>query len=142
MRVSRRAAALGALGFTTLASLLATARAAGGAKRQCLTLLYPNEPEAKFDFAYYRDTHLALLRKGYGDAIGKIEVRRGLRKGDGSPAAYIVTVTIQINDMEAFDAAGKIHLPAVMADLANFSNVVPVGQIEELMESEPISVEG
>ncbi len=33
--------------------------------------------------------------------------------------------------MEAFEAAGKQHLPAIRADVPNYTNVVPVAQIEE-----------
>jgi hypothetical protein len=36
--------------------------------------------------------------------------------------------------MDDFNAAGKEHLPKLMADLPNFSNITPVGQIEEIVE--------
>jgi len=43
-------------------------------------------------------------------------------------------MTIEILSMEGFDAAGKQHFAALMADLPNFSNTQPVGQIEEIVE--------
>jgi len=43
-------------------------------------------------------------------------------------------MTVQILSMEGFDAAGEVHLPKSLADLANFLNVAPVGQIEEIVE--------
>lgn len=62
-----------------------------------------------------------------------MQVRKGLHKGDGSAPAFVASVTIEILSMEAFDAAGKQHLQELIADLPNFSNITPVGQIEEIV---------
>jgi len=52
---------------------------------------------------------------------------------DGSSPAFIAVMTVEILSMEGFDAAGKEHLPKLFADLPNFSNITPVGQIEEIV---------
>jgi uncharacterized protein (TIGR02118 family) len=131
MRNTRRGAALGlAGGFTALAM------AGPGEKpapRQCLSILYPWSADARFDFDYYTRKHLVMMRELYGDSVGRIEVRKGLRQGDGSPPAYVATATIEIRSMEAFEAAGKQHLGTLFADIPNFSDITPVGQIEEIV---------
>jgi len=140
MRMTRRTAAAGVLGgFTGLGASMATPLAAqaqitdkGKAARLCLTVLYPWQEDAKFDFVYYRDKHLVMLRELYGASVGKMEIRKGLRKGDGSAPAFVASVTIEILSMEGFDAAGKQHFPKLAADVPNFSNIQPVGQIEEI----------
>jgi uncharacterized protein (TIGR02118 family) len=136
MPISRRAINAGMLtGFSTLTTVLSAPLAANAkGAGQCLTVLYPTQPDARFDFDYYRHKHLVMLRELYGKSVGKMQVRKGLRKGDGSPPAFVASVTIEILSMEAFDAAGKEHLPKLMADLPNFSNITPVGQIEEIVE--------
>jgi uncharacterized protein (TIGR02118 family) len=135
MTCSRRSAVRLIGGLTALGALLA-APAAGAKKskdaRHCLSVYYPWQPDARFDFDYYRDKHLAMMSELYGKSVGRFQVRKGLRKGDGSSPAFIAVMTVEIQSMEAFDAAGKQHLPKLLADLANFSNVIPVGQIEEL----------
>jgi uncharacterized protein (TIGR02118 family) len=138
MKLTRRAATqigFTSLGFTSLATLLAAPLAAksesGG--RHCLSVFYPWQADARFDFDYYRDKHLKMMRDLYGKSVGRFEVRKGLRKGDGSPPAFIAVMTVEIRSLDAFDAAGKEHLPTLLADLANFSNVTPVGQIEEVL---------
>src|SRR5881394_2448725 len=119
MRVTRRMAAAGALGgFTALGTLMALPLAAQArnkdtAPRLCLTVLYPWQEDAKFDFEYYRDKHLVMLGKLYG--------------------ASVATVTIEILSMEGFGAAGKQHFPTLAADVPNFSNLKPLGQIEEIV---------
>ncbi len=123
-------------GFTALGTLMTTPLAAQTEEktaRLCLTVLYPWQEDAKFDFAYYRDEHLVMLARLYGDAVGKMVVRKGLRKGDGSPPAFIASVNIEILSMEGFEAAGKQHFPTLAADVPNFSNIKPVGQIEEIV---------
>ena len=132
MRMTRRKAvgsALGGLAATALLSPTHAAKPTGA--RNCFTVLYPWQADARFDFAYYTDKHLPMLRKLYGASVGKMEVRKGLRKGDGSAPAFVASVTIEILSMEGFDAAGKQHLPAIRADVANYTNLVPVAQVEE-----------
>jgi len=121
-------------GFSALPTLLSTPLAAADqASRQCLTVLYPWAADAKFDFDYYRDKHLGMMRELYGSSVGRMEIRKGLRKGDGSPPAFLASMTVEILSMEGFDAAGKLHLQKLFADLPNFSNITPVGQIEEII---------
>jgi uncharacterized protein (TIGR02118 family) len=135
MKTTRRAAVSGALlGFTGLASLMARPLAAADKKtRLNLSVLYPNKPDAKFDFDYYRDKHLALFRELYGAAVGPMTVRKGLRAGDGSPAPFVAILSVIIENQEAFDAAGKLHFQKLFDDLPNFSNIVPVGQVDEIL---------
>ncbi len=135
MSLTRRTVSAGLVtGFSALSTLLAAPLAAAtkGA-RHSLTVLYPWQNDAHFDFDYYQHKHLATMGSLYGKSVGKFQVRKGLRKGDGSSPAFIAIMTVEILSMEAFDAAGKEHLPRLIADLPNFSNVTPVAQIEEII---------
>ena len=137
MSLTRRSVAAGMLtGFSTLSALLAAPVSAAATKgaRHCLTVLYPWQPDVHFDFDYYRKKHLAMMSKLYGKSVGRMQVLKGLHKGDGSSPAFIAIMTVEIHSMEGFDAAGKEHLSKLIADLPNFSNVIPVGQIEEIIE--------
>ncbi len=81
MTITRRTAlgsALGGLTALTALSSQSHAEKSAGAK-PCFTVLYPWQADARFDFAYYTDKHLPLLRQLYGAAVGKMEVRKGLR---------------------------------------------------------------
>ena len=136
MKFTRRSAATNLLGMTALGTLLSTPRSAAAKSsraRHCLAVYYPWQPDAKFDYDYYRDKHLKMLAKLYGKSVGKMQVRKGLRKGDGSAPAFVTALTVEILSMEAFDAAGKEHRPKLIADLANFTNIIPVAQVEEIV---------
>ncbi|MEJ0088040.1 MAG: EthD family reductase [Pseudomonadota bacterium] len=122
-------------GFTALSSLLsAPLAAAASTRRHCLTVLYPWQPDVRFDFDYYRDKHLGMMREWFGASAGTMQIRKGIRKGDGSPPAFVASVTIEIFSMEGFDAATKEHIGQLIADVPNFSSVPPVAQIEEIVE--------
>src|SRR5262245_58081792 len=104
--IGRRAVSAGLLtGFSALSALLsAPLAAASKGSRQCLTVLYPWSADARFDFDYYQNKHLVMLRELYGASVGRMEVHKGLRKGDGSPPAFLCTVSIEILSAEGFEA--------------------------------------
>jgi uncharacterized protein (TIGR02118 family) len=102
--------------------------------RGCITVLYPNTPGVKFDFDYYLRKHATLIDRLYGKSIAKLQLRRGTATPDGKPAPYVAIINIWIADQEAFDAAGAKHGPALVADVPNFTNVMPTIQIDEIVE--------
>jgi len=139
---SRRTVTAALTGLGALPALLAASRSAHSAEgkaagdktaKHCLTVLYQSQSDARFDFDYYQHKHLAMLAELYGKAVGRMQVRKGLRKGDGSAPAYIASVTIEILSMEAFEAAGKEHFPKLLADIPNYTNLTAVAQIEEIL---------
>jgi uncharacterized protein (TIGR02118 family) len=102
--------------------------------RRCITVLYPNKPGVTFDFEYYLKHHATLIDRLYGASIAKLELRRGSATPDGSPAPHIAIINIWIADQAAFDAAGVKHGATLIADVPNFTNTLPVIQIDEIVE--------
>ena len=139
MKFTRRFAGMNLLGMTTLGTLLsapaiaADKEAKPSGARHCLAVYYPWQADAKFDYDYYRDKHLKMLADLYGKSVGKMQVRKGLRKGDGSPPAFVTALTVEILSMEAYEAASQEHVPKLRADIPNFTNIIPVAQIEEIV---------
>jgi len=136
MKLTRRSAATNLLGMTALGALASapTSAADKSAKsRHCLAVYYPWQADAKFDYDYYRDKHLKMLADLYGKSVGKMVVRKGLRKGDGSPPAFVTALTVEILAMEAYEAASKDIVPKLRADIPNFTNIIPTAQIEEVL---------
>jgi uncharacterized protein (TIGR02118 family) len=102
--------------------------------RRCITVLYPNGPGVTFDFDYYLKHHATLIDRLYGASIAKLELRRGSATPVGSPAPYIAVINIWIADQGAFDAAGAKHGATLIADVPNFTNIMPIIQIDEIVE--------
>ncbi|HBI79883.1 MAG TPA: EthD family reductase, partial [Marinobacter adhaerens] len=43
-----------------------------------VSVMYPKTAESTFDLAYYRDTHMALVRDRLGDACKRTAIESGL----------------------------------------------------------------
>lgn len=128
-----KAVTLSAIAAAFGASLPATAMA--GKKHvgeKCMTILYPNEDGVTFDFDYYEKKHMTLIMDLYGKSIRKFELRRGLPGPDGTKSTYVATITIWIGDMEAFAAAGAEHTQTLIDDVPNFTNTLPIAQMDEV----------
>lgn len=98
---------------------------------RCMTILYPNQEDAEFDFAYYRDTHMKLIQSRYGDSIKRMETRRPV-SGTEQDSPYLAVTNIWIRDMKAFSAAAEKHRAELMKDIPNFTNVQGVVQQAEV----------
>lgn len=92
----------------------------------CLTILYPNGENVRWDVDYYRTSHMPLIMRLYGSAaIKRFELRKGESGQSGGSPPFIGTVNIYINDQKAFDAAGAQHGKTLVADVPHFSSVLP-----------------
>ena len=141
-RCNRRTVLLGAgkaaaVGVTTglVAAAPDTAQSAESkAGQQCMTIIYENGPDVRFDFEYYKSTHMPRIMEAYGGSISRFELRRGLPGADGAAPLYIATITIWIADPEAFDAAAAVHQAGLRADVPKFTNAKLLAQRDEIVK--------
>jgi uncharacterized protein (TIGR02118 family) len=101
---------------------------------RCLTVLYPHDPAGHFDHEYYRDHHMTSLVKLFGhEAIGRMEIRKGLGSPDGRSPLYACTANIYVADAEAFAAAAREHHQRIVDDIPRFTSVEPVSVMTEVL---------
>lgn len=92
-----------------------------------LSVFYPQTEGATFDHDYYRNHHVPLAVKTWG--LDRAEIDRGL---DGP---YVAAVHFRFPSREAMNAAmGAEGTSAVMADVANYTNIPPVLQTSEIVD--------
>jgi len=113
--------------YDKLRGQMGAPRAAEKIGDTCLTILYDNSENVRWDVEYYAAHHLPLIMRLYGTrAIRRFELRRGESgQSPGSKPTFIGSIGIYINDQAAFDAAGKEHGAALVKDVPNFSSVMP-----------------
>ncbi len=98
-----------------------------------VNVLYRNTATIKVNMNYYLNTHIPMLRKLLGPALKGALVQQGIGGGaPGSPPEFAVITVLSFDSMEAFQAAFLPHAPAVMADLANFTNEQPSLQFSDV----------
>lgn len=88
-------------------------------------ILYPKTEESTFDMEYYTGSHMPMLVDALGDACQSWGASHGT--GNWSAVGWAM-----VSSREAFDAVMAEHGAAVMADVANYTNVRPemvVGEV-------------
>ncbi len=92
-----------------------------------VTVTYPTSEGSTFDHDYYKATHVPLCLASWPAATGA-----SIDKGVNGPNAAAVHFTFE--SMETFGASmGSEATAAVMADVANYTNITPVMQISEIV---------
>ena len=91
-----------------------------------VSVLYPSGDDTTFNHDYYRDSHVPLALSAWGLEAAEID------KGVSGP--YVAAVHFLFADMDAFQGAMAAEgTGAVMADVANYTNITPVMQISEIV---------
>lgn len=91
-----------------------------------VSVLYPSSEGSTFDHDYYAATHVPLAASTWG--VGA-EIDKGLN------GPYVAAVHFFFESMEQFQAAmGNPGTQAVMADVANYTNIAPVMQVSEVVQ--------
>lgn len=91
-----------------------------------LSVLYPTTEGATFDHDYYRDHHVPLACKAWGLDGADID------KGVTGP--YVAAVHFRFASVEAMQQAmGAEGTAEVIGDVANYTTIVPVQQISEIV---------
>ena len=88
---------------------------------------YPSGEGTTFDHEYYANTHVPLAAGSWKP------VRTEIDKGISGPA--VASVSFYFDSMDAFQGAlGLPETAAVMADVANYTNIEPVMQVSEIVD--------
>jgi len=100
-----------------------------------ISVLYPRETGASFDYDYYTQTHLPLVAARWGDAgLTDVQAYRGVPGPDGAEPAYLLLALLTFASPEAFGGAlGGPHAAEIMGDVANFTGVQPVIQVNQAL---------
>ena len=97
---------------------------------QCATVVYPNKPDAKFDFDYYLTKHVPTVAGFFGTGI---DVQRGTLSPLGPSLAFVCMARIWINSIEHFQVTMTQHGSWILGDVPNYTNIEPIVQIDEVV---------
>jgi uncharacterized protein (TIGR02118 family) len=100
-----------------------------------VSVMYPNEEEAEFDYEYYKSTHMKLVEehlKPFG--VIKTEVDKGVSGGGDEPAPYICIGHLYFETRDGYDKGIAEKGAILRGDIPNFTNVTPIRQISEVLD--------
>ena len=99
-----------------------------------VSVMYPNNPGARFDHTYYAEKHMPLVKAKMGARCKSYTVDKGLGGGaPGTPATYVGMCHIFCESLEDFQAGFGPHAAEIMADIPNYTDIQPVLQISEVV---------
>ena len=99
-----------------------------------VSVLYPHRDGAKFDMDYYCDSHMPLVQRQLRPALKGIAVDKGLAGGaPGAPPTYVAAGHLLFESVDEFQSAFAANGDAIVADIANYTDIEPVLQISEVM---------
>lgn len=100
-----------------------------------VTVVFPNEPDAKYDIEYYMAKHMPLIETRWGKyGIKSWSATKYSNGIDGSPPLYAFgSVVTWDNEEQVKTAFTGPEVGEIMADVPNFSNKQPIFLIGELL---------
>ena len=99
-----------------------------------VSVMYPNNPGARFDHGYYRDKHLPMVKRLMGEHLKSYTIDKGLAGGaPGAPATYVAMCHLYCDSVEAFQAGFGPHTKEILGDIPNYTDLSPVLQISEIV---------
>jgi uncharacterized protein (TIGR02118 family) len=101
-----------------------------------ISILYPNNAGARFDFGHYIDKHMPwsieLLSAHPG--FKGVSVEKGLSgAAPGSAPAYVAMCHFLFDSVEDFLAAFMPNAAALQGDMPNYTDIAPLIQINEVL---------
>src|SRR5882757_3084037 len=95
-----------------------------------VSVLYPSDPESKFDLAYYQSSHLPLCRDLLAPmGMQSMTFYRPIATDPG--AAFQLVAELRFTELKTANAALATHGPRTQADIPNFTDVKPIMLIGE-----------
>jgi len=101
-----------------------------------VSVMYPNEEGTHFNLDYYRDTHMALVRKHLEPhGLIKTGIDKGMMGGaPGEKSPYHCIGMLYYPSLEVMKKASEAVGSVLREDIPNFTNVTPIRMISEVIE--------
>ncbi|QID16593.1 EthD family reductase [Nitrogeniibacter mangrovi] len=99
-----------------------------------VSVFYPNQTGARFDFDYYTQSHLPMVRDKLGEACKGVAAEKGLAGGaPDAPAPYVAIAHLYFESVEAFNDAFGPVANDILGDIPNYTDLAPQLQISEVL---------
>ncbi len=92
-----------------------------------VAIMYPYAEGKTFDMDYYKAKHMPMVAKLLGSNLIKYTIEKGMTNGTSNqPMPYLVIGTFYVKSLSEYQAAMAANRESVHADIANYTNVIPV----------------
>ena len=100
-----------------------------------VSVMYPNGKDARFDFDYYRTTHMELVKKHLAPfGLLKTGVDKGISGGGAAAAPYICIGHLYFESIDGYDRGISETGALLRGDIPNFTNIAPIRLVSEILD--------
>jgi uncharacterized protein (TIGR02118 family) len=99
-----------------------------------VSVMYPFAEGKTFNMEYYETTHMPMVAKFLGSNLVRYTIEKGLASGiPNQPLPYMAIGTFYIKSLSDYQAAIAPNRDAIRADFVNYTNIVPVILVSEVV---------
>ena len=101
-----------------------------------VTAFYAHSDDAQFDWDYYVNKHLPMVREVLGGKLLGMEVDRGLHGlAAGLPPLYMALARLDFESEEVLQELMISVVPSIVKDIPNYTSVALQIQVSEVVGS-------
>lgn len=98
-----------------------------------VSIFYPLAEGKTFDINYYETTHMPMVAGFLGSNLVKYTIEKGIAGNPETPPAYAAIGVFYVKSLSEYQAAIDPNIDAIRADFPNYTNIIPVIFISEVV---------
>jgi uncharacterized protein (TIGR02118 family) len=100
-----------------------------------ISVMYPYAEGKTFNMEYYETKHMPMVAGYLGSNLVKYTIEKGLSSGiPNQPLPFMAIGTFYVKSLEEYQAAIAPNRDAIRADFVNYTNVIPVILVSEVVK--------
>jgi len=100
-----------------------------------ISIMYPYAEGKTFNMEYYESKHMPMVAGFLGANLVKYTIEKGLSNGvPNQPLPFMAIGTFYVKSLSEYQAAIAPNRDAIRADFVNYTNVVPVILVSEVVK--------
>ena len=99
-----------------------------------ISVMYPFAEGKTFNMEYYETKHMPMVAALLGSTLVKYTIEKGIASGiPNQPLPYMAIGIFYVKNLNDYQAAIGPNRDAIRADFANYTNIVPVILVSEVV---------
>src|SRR5687768_13507739 len=100
-----------------------------------ISVMYPYAEGKTFNMEYYETKHMPMVASFLGANLVKYTIEKGVSSGIPSqPLPFMAIGTFYVKSLSEYQAAIAPNRDAIRADFVNYTNVIPVILVSEVIK--------
>ncbi|CAL1518587.1 EthD family reductase [Chitinophaga sp. MM2321] len=100
-----------------------------------ISIMYPYAEGKTFNMEYYETKHMPMVASFLGSNLVKYTIEKGLSSGiPKQPLPFMAIGTFYVKSLSEYQAAVAPNRDAIRADFVNYTNVIPIILVSEVVK--------